>query len=48
MRKIGEQELFKIIGGGCRRYLRRAHRGLEQENYVRFYANVILYNECMD
>jgi hypothetical protein len=47
MKAIENSLLVKIRGGGCRRYLRRANRGLEDGNEVQFWANIILYNECM-
>lgn len=47
MNKIDRTDLQALQGGGCKKYLRRAHRGLKKGKDHVFWANMMIYTDCI-
>ena len=47
MKKIEEQKLSEIVGGGCYKHLRRMHRDVKKDRLVEANVHYIDYVNCM-
>lgn len=47
MKKLTNKEASLIKGSGCRKYLRRYHRAIKNDDQLEAFVNFMEYNLCI-